>query len=328
MLPPVAQTIAPLLVALALGGIATAVRWHGTADTSTPDALPERIYIPEPKVVALASLGFERAVTDLYWLRLVNYTGDTRYADQRVQLSQLYPLAEMITDLQPTFASVYTFAGIALSDGRWHTRLLEANCLYRKAVRNIPADYTFYMWLGFNQWYWLGDRKGASDSYAAGAPVSPVPELLLGISQRLLVEKGQYGFAIQLLQERYERTRDRQVRAILRKQIVKLSLQVTLDAVSEAAATYRKEKGRLPKTADELLAAGYIPARPVDPYGGEIRIDDTGLAYSSTLGIATELKLHAPYAGMPEPSGFACRAPGAPLVEHAPVPTEGGTPAP
>src|SRR5262245_52638801 len=83
--------------------------------------------LPDGNVVRVASLGFERLVADLYWIRSVFYVGSD--AAREANYPGAEALANLVTDIDPRFASAYVLMSSVLSGLRYDPdaaiRLLE-----------------------------------------------------------------------------------------------------------------------------------------------------------------------------------------------------------
>ena len=96
--------------------------------------------LPDGRVLRVLALGFERLVADLFWLRTVAYIGDDNVA------AAGYPsagaLAELVTDIDPGFTSVYVLMNT----------LLESLCGEPDAAIALldkgVGDYADFSWAG------------------------------------------------------------------------------------------------------------------------------------------------------------------------------------
>ena len=110
-------------------------------------------------------------VSDLYWLATVQYIGDPM-ADKR-GWEKLYPLADLVTDLDPRHGYAYQTAGIVLSAAG---RFDESDRILVKGMERGPPYWTFPFYLSFNAWFYRGDyAEGARWAEPRGEPPAPRP---------------------------------------------------------------------------------------------------------------------------------------------------------
>src|SRR5512133_1756191 len=70
-------------------------------------------YVPHGGALSLLSPGVRLSIANYYWLLTVQYLGDAR-ADAR-GFDKLFPLVDLVTDLDPGHGYAYQSGGIVLS---------------------------------------------------------------------------------------------------------------------------------------------------------------------------------------------------------------------
>ena len=82
----------------------------------------------------VAVLGYNNFIADLYYLKAHQYVGtqEVRKAD----FPQLYPIIDLVTDLDPKFLSPHLFGGLALSLSGMHVD--ESILILKRHIRWIP----------------------------------------------------------------------------------------------------------------------------------------------------------------------------------------------
>ena len=83
----------------------------------------------------VAVLGYNNFIADLYYLKAHQYVGtqEVRKAD----FPQLYPIIDLVTDLDPKFLSPHLFGGLALSLSGMHVD--ESILILKKAYKMDPT---------------------------------------------------------------------------------------------------------------------------------------------------------------------------------------------
>lgn len=220
-------------------------------------------YVPSGGPARIAALGHRTLLSDLYWLSAVQYVGEPQ-ADRR-GWDKLYPLAELVTDLDPRHGYVYQTAGIVLSQVG---RLEESNRILLKGLQQGPPYWTFPYYLSFNHWFYLADYEKAAEYawIAARTPgASPnIAHLALSLSSK----SGTPDDAIAMLEAIRSTVQDEVTASRLDEQLKLAVLERDAQALERAVERFRAERGRDPFALTELLVAGYVAAIPQDPFGG------------------------------------------------------------
>ena len=90
------------LVALLVTATATQVVLEGKLQR--PVTKPGVHWIQSPGLMRRLTVGFNAIWADIYWIRAVQYYGDTKLSlDEKKQYDQLYPLLDITTSLDPHF---------------------------------------------------------------------------------------------------------------------------------------------------------------------------------------------------------------------------------
>jgi len=81
------------------------------------DLPQEVLYVTSPETLRRAALSFDAIVSDIYWMRAIQFFGGTRLSqrsDKNYDL--LYPLLDLTTSLDPHFSIAYRFGAFFLSE--------------------------------------------------------------------------------------------------------------------------------------------------------------------------------------------------------------------
>ena len=258
------------------------------------------VHVPRGATARVIALGHRTLLSDLYWLSTVQYIGEPK-AEQR-GWDALYPLVDLVTDLDPRHGYAYHTAGIVLSAAG---RLEESDRILKKGIEKGPQGWwSFPYYLAFNAWFYRGD-------YAEGARWAEVsartPGASANISHLALSLKSKSGTpddAIQMLRELMETTKDPVTASRLEEQMKLAVLERDAQALEAAVARFERERGREITSLDELVREGYVRALPKDPFGGryqwigwERRVRSSANGFRFTLrekAHATEFKYQVP----------------------------------
>lgn len=248
------------------------------------------IIVPSGQYMKIASLGYNNFIADLYYLKAHQYVGtrEVRQAD----FPQLYPIIELVTDLDPRFLSPYLFGGLALSLTGMHVD--ESILILKKAYKMDPNVWHTAFYLGFNYFYYLQEFDAAAE-YISKAAVQPgAPDFLPPLVAALYAESKRTDMAIDFLKNLKETTKDEDAKKDIDERI-KMA-EVTRDAqfLEDAIERFKKRYNKMPAALADLTKKGIIDNIPDEPNGGYYYIDkEKGEVKSSK--IEGRLKMHAFY---------------------------------
>src|SRR4029078_2615410 len=142
------------------------VRWFPQSEPAQ-----QILYVSSPAVVTRLALSYDALVSDLYWIRAIQYYGGTRLSEHTSKSYELlYPLLDLTTSLDPNFNIAYEFGAFFLSEkkpggpGRSDLaiRLLEKGIAARPDRWQYPYDVCFVH-------YRDGDYKDAAEWFLRAA---------------------------------------------------------------------------------------------------------------------------------------------------------------
>ena len=165
-----------LLVALLAGAIGIAGRARRAARTERRRATVT--WVRSPEVMRRLALGFDAVLADVYWIRAVQYYGDTKLSTaEKKDYDLLYPLLDITTTLDPRFNIAYRFGASCCrraipTEPATPTR--RSRC-FEKGIRATPERWQYHHDAGFVEYWWRRDnrprRSGCSKaSKLPGAP--------------------------------------------------------------------------------------------------------------------------------------------------------------
>lgn len=248
------------------------------------------IFVPSGSYMKVAVLGYNNFIADLYYLKAHQYVGtqEVRKAD----FPQLYPIIDLITDLDPKFISPYMFGGLALSLSGMHVD--ESILILKKAYKVDPNIWQTGFYLGFNYWYYLQEYDRAVEYTSKAASQPGAPSFLSALAANLYAESKRPDMAIDFLKNLKETTKDEDAKKDIDLRI-KLA-EVTRDAqiLEGAMERFKKKYNKMPAALDDLVKKGIIDSIPIEPNGGYYYIDkEKGEVKSSK--IEGRLKMRAFY---------------------------------
>ena len=251
---------------------------HATGDVGS---------LPDGKVLRVLSLGFDRLLADLFWLRTVYYVGDER--SQAAGFPAVGRLANLVTDIDPEFRTVYVVMSGAIGGLKGDPE--GAIALLEKGVKYV--DYwKLHFLLGFSYFIERLDYERAAEQIQLAATQEGGPPYLPLLSARLYAQAGDPETALSFIQARLAESSHEQTREALQKRYWDLWITRDIRAIDGAIEAHLARHGRPPTTVAALVRAGLLEQAPTDPKGGPYRIEAgraaTDLEYE-------ELKVHRSY---------------------------------
>ncbi|MFQ5513073.1 MAG: hypothetical protein ACE5FG_01445 [Myxococcota bacterium] len=217
--------------------------------------------LPDGKVLRVLSLGFDRLVADLFWLRTIYYVGDPEVA--KVGYPEAARLAELVTDIDPGFRTVYSAMNGVLTVLRHDPDA--AIALLEKGIRHIRW-WKLHFLLGFNYFWDRGEWRRAAEQMEIAAELGGPPHLSL-LAARLYTRGGEPETAMAFVAARLRELEPGDERERLSKRFAELWVLRDLRAIDAAIGRFRETRGTPPDGIADLLEAGLLPSEPRDPHG-------------------------------------------------------------
>jgi tetratricopeptide (TPR) repeat protein len=262
---------AAIVIALAAATAVTAARLH---------VARERPYdidvVPSAGALRWMSIGHPLLAANLYWLAAVQYIGEPN-GDAR-GWDKLFPLAELVTQLDPGHGYAYQVSGVVLAaKGRVH----ESSALLEKGTENVRDRYILPYLRAFNAFYHEGDWTAAGRWAEIAAKTPGAPEHVRLNVLAYYVKGQRADAAIAFLEQVLRDTNDPESRKAVEAQLRQAIFERDAGAIERAAGIYRERHGVLPPFLGALVAEGLLPAIPADPFGGQWQFDRAGRIRSS-----------------------------------------------
>lgn len=215
-----------------------------------------KFFLPEGSMLRQLSFGQATTTADLYWLRLVQYLGTQSVF--HANAPQLYALADLITDLDPSFGYAYEVAGIALTS---FNRFDESDEILRKGMSSLPNRWRLPFYSSFNQWYGRGDLATGGELLLRAAQVPDSPGYLSQLAAQLFSSADEIAPGLALIDTMlHQELPDSVVHDLmLRKR--DLLVERDLRELEEAIALYQETNGKRPVSLANLLD-GRVPRAP------------------------------------------------------------------
>ena len=265
-----------LLVAVA----STTGAVHARMDTGAA-AEAATLRAPEPRLTKLLAQGFAPVVADWYWVQVLQIVGGASHEVSK-QAEAIGETLELITDLDPWVDHPYRFAGIWLTGSE--SQVLLANRLLEKSLSYHPRDWRNRFYLGYNQFFYLGENAAAARTLEPALYMSGAPDYLGPLVARLRADGGDLRTAQIFLQELIRTAPDEYARAEYLKAHDEIETELLARMLDRARAAFVLRNGRDVHEPAELwqgslrVMSAMPPPHPhfpgfhwtLDPASGEI----------------------------------------------------------
>lgn len=250
--PIIAACLAALLVPLTQGRIDAAVEKLG------PE--PDVSSVWTGPVVRAFSLGFREILSDLYWLRAVQYYGRQKLIEAPTGYADLQPLLETAAELDPRFEIVYRYGAVFLSEARpVGAGQPEAGIAFlgKGADRN-PTNWRLRQDQGLFASVYLDDAPRGAQLLLQAAEIPGAAPWLKPLAAQVLGQGGALEASIQMWTIIREQSEPGILRDNAEAQLKVVQNRLVARTLQERIAEYRERTGDLGATLDELRARGVI----------------------------------------------------------------------
>ena len=273
---------------------------HQQVPPTSPIELGEQ-FVPRPEVAKLAAVGFDAALSDYFWLRVVQLVGATR-GDPAQHAAVLGQMIDVVTTLDPWVDHPYRFAGIWLTDSPESVR--KANELLRRGIEHHPDEWRNHFYLGFNHYFYLGEDAEAADALERATRLPGSPRYLPRLVARLRSQADDLETAEVFLLELARGAEDDGLRSTCLAALDEIGVERRARELDAAREAYRERFGRDIASVEDLLeGSAAVLDRLPDPEpaglpsslrrGARWELDaKTGRIVSSYFGRRYETTLH------------------------------------
>jgi len=242
------RLLVPLLMAACAAG---AVAMRGPlGEANAGRRLPGMRYVPQPRLARLLSLGHRSTTADLLWLSAI---GDLSrdFGDPQRKRRWLDTVFDAITELEPTFSTVYSFGAtfftLITPDPDRAVELL------KRGVARNPRDIRLAIELAMAHYMNDKDREATLRVLSKVVDDPRCDSVTIGFYSSLLID-GREDFAALAQWDAWLDHPNELVRETAALQQERAKRRIALRAIDE----FRQLHGRPPRTRDELRGAGLM----------------------------------------------------------------------
>lgn len=234
------------------------------------------------------AFGYQGLLSDFEFLQAMTFFGGRSVEGQSMTDADwdfFTRSLDVVTDLDPYFLDPYVLGeGLLVWDAQ---RFEQANALLEKGIRHRTWDWQLPFYVGFNHFYFLRDYATGGRYVMQAAELPGSPAYLKKLGARLAYYGGQSKTALLFLKQMIAETRSETLKQSMAKRLLALEKAVEIETALEK---FRAEQGKDVSDLNELVATGYLPVLPEDPYGGEWGILKNGRVFSSSKFVEPKKK--------------------------------------
>ena len=275
MVPIVAGAVA-LTVLLGIGALLTTARGRDY-QLGQPDETD--LYVTSGPALRRLTVGYSALAADLYWIRAIQYFGSIRLKlddpTAPKDYSQLYPLLDLTTSLDPYFSIAYRFGSIFLAEpapgGAGRPDLAVA--LLEKGLRESPDKWEYAEDIGFVHYWWSHDYQQAAQWFDRASTMPNAPWWLRSLSATTLLRGGDRESSRRMWQSIHDAATDNEwLRGSAERALRQLA---ALDQIDQ-----------LQPIVDRLVSSQQRPVPAGTPLqlDGRVVVDPTGVPYEIDAG--------------------------------------------
>jgi hypothetical protein len=254
------------LVVLLVGAPAAQVALEGRLQK--PPVMQGVQWIQSPGLMRRLAVGFNDIWADIYWIRAVQYYGDTKLSvDQKKNYDQLYPLLDITTSLDPNFNIAYRFGSILLSEGypNGPGNTDQAITLLQKGINEMPGKWQYYHDAGFVEYWWRRDSQAAAGWFMKASKQPGAPNWLKPLAASVLAEGGELDASRELWTLLAETAEHEWIRQAAKRGLMQLDAENHIVLLEKLVHQFYDRYGRFPKGWQDMTQIKMLRNFPMDP---------------------------------------------------------------
>lgn len=231
---------------------------------SPHELIGELMYFPSGTALRALSMGFYAPLSDLVWLRFIQYYGEHRMSDAKFEF--LYHILDILTTLDGKFLYAYTLGALMLTHDA--QRPDQARMLMKKGMQANPDDWRLPFMYGFIHYVFSREYNVAQTYFRISAQkpdASDIPKRWAAFVTYYRL--GDLKTALALWLDLYNNTKNPEEKAIAERYIKKIKMKLDIELLNKKIAEFTKLTGRKPLNLKELIAYGIIDSIPAEPHG-------------------------------------------------------------
>jgi hypothetical protein len=235
---------------------------------SPHELIGELMYFPSGIALKALSLGLYAPLSDLVWLRFIQYYGEHRLTDRKFEY--MYHILDILTTLDSKFIYAYTLGGLMLTHDA--KKPIEAKRLLRKGMTEHPDEWRTPFIYAFIHYVFLKDYHVAQTYFRLSAQKPNAPDFPKRWAAFTTYKKlGDLKTSLALWIDLYKTTENPEEKEIAELYVHSLKMKLDIEFLNKKIDEFEKSFGREPLALDELVIYGIIEVIPPEPHGKDYK---------------------------------------------------------
>ncbi len=225
----------------------------------------EILYLPKGNILRLFVLDHNSSVADFFWLQFIQYYGHHLQTD--LKFPYMYPIVDIITDLDEKFLHAYTFGSVNLAHDVGDREGAEK--LLMKAMYRNPDRWEYPFWMGFLNYTFFKDYKKAAQFFKLATFKDDAPDICYRFYAFVYYKKlNDLETALKLWLYMYNNSKSEVERKLAEDYIKRTIMKIHMRDLTRILRNFIKKEGYTPSGLKELVKKGYLKEIPEHPFGG------------------------------------------------------------
>ena len=261
-------TLGPIGLLAALGSASWS--WgHMEALRSVSPAGAQVLYLPSGRYLKITSLGYPEVVADIIYIWSIQYYSNYQESDRFMYLEHIY--GSVISELDPKYVDPYLIGAMIMSveanDDEMALRLLD------KGIAANPDEWILAFDAAFLCYDRLKDYPRAARYFETALKAPEVPTAVRRLHAEMYNKMGDKRASLGYWTEVLQGADSDYVRNVSSMHVHDLTIEVDLETLRDAVASFRAKLGTNPPDLQALARVGLIGEVPVDPEGNAYLYD-------------------------------------------------------
>ena len=276
--------------------MAAAAQVQAARERAYPAAARDEValYITSGTATRRFALAYDALVADVYWIRTIQYYGDTKgrlasespvfapppmlAADPSAGYPLLYPLLDLTTSLDPRFNMAYRFGAVFLAEpypnGPGRPDLAVA--LLEKGLRERPEKWEYMQDIGFVHYWYEHDYRTAARWFADASRVPGAPWWLQSLAATTLATGGDRRSSREMWAAIRQSAEVDWLRRDAERHLMQFDALDEIDRLQQVVDTVTQRTGEPSGGWPSLVGAGVVPGVPLDSSGTPYELSPEG----------------------------------------------------
>lgn len=274
---------------LVVGGIAGAAALQGPiGESNAARRANDFRYTPDPRVMEVVAGAHRSTFADLLWLRALPDMARP-FNDRALKKRWIAGATEVITDLEPSFFTVYAY-------GSAHLNIVDRNPeeaikLLTKGIEKNPDSAGLYVALAMVHYEFAKDKAAgkakAIELLEKASTMPGIDSLSLAMLASLKVDEHDDFAALAVWARNLEQAPNRRARVVCEYELWRTKQLIADRAIRE----FKKAHGRPPKSPDEIRDPKLIDPKSIDVVLEGMTLDAQGFARYERLVVLEREKV-------------------------------------